>query len=302
MMKPFITHPGLYDMPAEAYHADPCPTPSLSSSGMKKLIQDCPARFHWDNPRLNPAAQEERSNALDFGKAAHTWILQGDTFLSTIVLLPAGMDLRMKEGKAIAAAAEAEGKTLIRASEFAAIQAMRDAILRCDLARPALQDGKAEQSLFWQDEETGVWLRARPDWLPTALTHIPDYKTARSCSPADFERAVEDYGYHIQAAHYLEGIEKTTGTRPDSFFFIVQEKTAPYLVSLCVLDEPAMYWGRMLVRRAIRMFADCLEKDWWPGFDAHVSNIGLPGYALKRYESMSAQGLFDTKEMSHAAE
>ena len=27
-----ITEPGVYTMDAETYHADPCPTPSLSSS------------------------------------------------------------------------------------------------------------------------------------------------------------------------------------------------------------------------------------------------------------------------------
>lgn len=298
-----ITEPGVYDIPADVYHADPCPTPSLSASGMKKIVNDCPARFWWENPRLNPKAEERRTNALDVGKAAHTWIIQGERFEAMIAVMPAELDLRSNAGKAFAA--QAEGKTLIRAHEFEAIKAMREAVLRCDLARLALENGKSEQSLFWQDEETGVWLRCRPDWLPTAMRFIPDYKTARSCAPADFERSVDEYGYHIQAAHYLAGIKAVTGHRPEAFFFVVQEKTAPYLVSACTLNDEAMHWGRLLVRRAIRVFADCLERNWWPGYDGNVSTVGLPGYAAKRYEAMDAMGLFDApttqEDMNHAA-
>lgn len=302
-MTTLITTPGVYDLPLEAYHADPCPTPSLSASGMKKIIHDCPARFWWDNPRLNPKAEEKRTKALDVGTAAHAWIIHGESFVDSIAVMPPELDLRSNAGKAFAVQAEGEGKTLIRSHEFEAIKAMRDAVLRCDLARLALENGQPEQSLFWQDEETGVWLRCRPDWMPTALRFIPDYKTARSCVPADFERSVDEYGYHIQAAHYLDGIGKVTGHQPDAFFFIVQEKQAPYLVSVCALSEEAMHWGRLLVRRAIRVFADCLERDWWPGYDGNVATVGLPGYAAKRYEAMDAMGLFDTpnQETPHVA-
>lgn len=299
---------GIYDMPIEVYHADPCITPSLSASGMKTIITDCPARYWWQNRRLNPQHEEKTTKALSIGKAAHSWIIHGETFVSSIAVMPAELDLRSNAGKAFAAQAEGEGKTLIRAHEFEAIKAMREAVMRCELAQLSFSGGKPEQSLFWQDEETGVWLRCRPDWLPTALRFIPDYKTAASCHPNDFTRSAYQFGYHIQAAHYLEGIERVTGHRPEAFFFIAQEKDAPYLVSLCTLDEEALMWGQRLARRAIRIFERCLERGYWPGYDGGVSTIGLPGYAIKEYEGMDALGLFDApttqKDLpyEHAAE
>lgn len=285
--------PGIYDMSNDVYHADACPTPSLSASGMKRILQECPAAFWWQNRRLNPKAEEKRTKALDIGRAAHLWLLQGEQFEAEIAVMPAGMNLTTNAGKQFAAQAEGDGKTVIRAHEFEAIKAMKESAMRSELVRLSLSNGQAERSLFWQDEETGVWLRCRPDWLPTALQFIPDFKTAASCHPDDFARSVNEYGYHIQAAHTLAGIEAVTGHRPDGFFFVVQEKAAPYLVSICTLDEEALAWGAKLARRAIRVFARCLERGHWPGYDGGVSTVSLPTYALKQLEALEAMGIFD---------
>lgn len=324
---------GIYDMPAEQYHADPCPTPSLSASGMKLILDDCPARFWHGNRRLNPAATDTRTKALDIGTAAHAWLLSQDTFEASISVKPSKedypsaidgvdalrshcQDIGIKPGRTIAEmcrqireadpSAElwpdiieewsrlSDGKTVISQSEFGSIKAMRDAAMSSDMVRMALSAGKPEQSLFWKDEETGVWLRCRPDFLPTVPRFVPDFKTARSAHPNDFRRSTKEFGYHIQAAHYLDGIEQVTGTKPDAFFFIVQEKTAPYLVSLCTLDEEAMLWGARLARRAIRIFAHCLDTGRWPGYDGGVSTIGLPGWAVAEYNAMDALGHFNT--------
>ncbi|WP_454044387.1 phage recombination protein Bet [Cellulosimicrobium sp. Marseille-Q8652] len=103
------------------------------------------------------------------------------------------------------------------------------------LLNPA--SGKAEQSLFWVDQETGVWLRARLDWLPNRVpgrrTIIPDYKTAVSADPWKFRSNAADYGYHMQHAMYLDAVEALGLANPaPAFVFIVQEKTAPYVVTV----------------------------------------------------------------------
>lgn len=288
-----IDKPGIYDMPNDVYHRDPAITPSLSASGMKKIINECPARFWWENRRLNPQAEEKRTKALDIGRAAHLWLLQGEQFSNEIAVMPPDLDLRSNAGKAFAAQAEGEGKSVIRAHEFEAIKAMREAAMRSKLVREELSNGEAERSLFWQDEETGVWLRCRPDWLPTALQFIPDFKTTEDAHPDEFRRAVNKYGYHIQAAHTLAGIEAVTGHRPEGFRFVVQEKKPPYLVSVCALDDEALMVGAAYARRAIRIFSDCLSRDRWPGYDGDVCTIGLPNYAVSEYEAMEAIGLFD---------
>jgi hypothetical protein len=68
-----ITQPGVYDLPADVYHADPVPAElggSLSSSGAKLLLPpSCPAIYQW--ARTHPTY----SDAFDFGHAAHKKVL-----------------------------------------------------------------------------------------------------------------------------------------------------------------------------------------------------------------------------------
>ncbi|WP_242401117.1 hypothetical protein [Acetobacter okinawensis] len=49
-----ITTPGIYDLPEAQYHADPCPTPSLSNSVARILLDESPMHAHFSHPRLNP--------------------------------------------------------------------------------------------------------------------------------------------------------------------------------------------------------------------------------------------------------
>src|SRR5512135_3837265 len=66
-----ITEPGIYDLPADVYHADPVPTGSLSSSGARLLLPpSTPAHFRWAREHPRPSTP-----AMDFGRAAHRIVL-----------------------------------------------------------------------------------------------------------------------------------------------------------------------------------------------------------------------------------
>ena len=49
-----ISEPGVYSLPDDAYHADPCPGPSLSSSVAKLMLDRSPLHAWHAHPRLNP--------------------------------------------------------------------------------------------------------------------------------------------------------------------------------------------------------------------------------------------------------
>lgn len=285
-----ITAPGIYDLPADVYHADPCAAPSIGSSGLRMLLNECPAKF-W-HQHINPERERFDKDVWRIGRAAHTLLLQPDHFHAEIHVLSEDCNLRTNDGKAERDEAIKAGKTVIRHDDFLAIANMVDALKAHDIAGASFVNGQPERSLFWQDEETGVWLRCRPDFLPTALRHIPDYKTAASAKPAKFIRAAYDFGYHMQAAHYLDGIEAVTGRRPDSFYFVVQEKTAPYIVTCLTLDPGAIEWGQIQNRKAIHLFADCLASDHWPGYEADVVEMPLPGYAEAELMRQDTAGKF----------
>lgn len=295
-----IDKPGIYEISLNDYHNDPCAEVSISSSGLRRIENGCPKLFWVDSP-LNPNRERFTKPEFEFGRATHDWLLQKDQFWDFNYVLSKDCNLRTKVGKAEREAALVDGKTVIRHEEFQAVQAMHDEVKEHEFAGAAFENGQAEPTLIWKDQETGVWLRCRPDFLPAVGDWIPDYKTAVSAKPSEFQRAVWNHGYHMQAALYLEGIEAVTGKPPRNFFFVAQEKKPPYIVSIIALDRIAIEWGQLQNRRAIRVFADCLERDHWPGYSSRVEQIGLPTFAEYQLQTRHEAGEFDQHAEETAA-
>jgi hypothetical protein len=283
-----ITEPGVYSMPAADYHADACPTPSLSSSGARKLLSTCPARFWYD--RNNPP---EPSEALDIGSAAHEWLLEGETWPLRHGVLPEDHNARTKAGKEAEEAIVAAGKRPLKWGAFEQIKAMVEALKAHPFAHAAFRNGKPEQSLFWQDEETGIWCRARPDWLPTKGTIITDYKTTRSANPDHLSKAITDYGYHQQAEWYMAGARALGLIKDPGFVFVFQEKEPPYLVTVAEAEPEDIYEASILNRRARHLFARCLRENRWPGYADDVIAIGQRPWARKQFQERKDAGLYE---------
>jgi len=275
-----IAEPGLYTISDAAYHADPVPGGSLSSTGARHLITSCPAMFNHE--QNNP---EKPKKAFDLGRAAHQEVLGEGGGVVTVN----ATDWRTKAAQEARDAAYAEGLTPLLAADVEVIHAMAAAIRSHELASALLNPdhGTPEQSGFWIDPETGVWRRLRVDWFPdrrSGRTIVPDYKTSISADPREFAKAAANFGYHQQADWYLDGLKTLRGDPDMAFVFIVQEKTAPYLVSVVQLDANAMEAGRRLNRRALSIYADCTQTGVWPGYTSGVEVVGLPRWYLNRIE------------------
>lgn len=271
-----ITEPGVYaDVSDIDYHADPVPGGSLSCSGAKKLLPpSTPARFKYELE--NPP---ESTKTFDEGKAAHRLVLGVGPEL---VLVPFE---RWDTNAAKAMVAEARERDAIplKQKQWDMVHGMADALRRHPTASALLdpEHGQAEQSLFWTDRETGVTLRARLDWLPDPTpggrTILADYKSAISAHPDKFARSAADYGYHQQDPWYSMGVRELGLAEDLAFVFIVQEKTAPYLVSICQLHDQDRHLGHVLNRQAIHTYAECKRTGDWPGYP-DVNVVELPGW------------------------
>lgn len=266
-----ITEPGLYDISNADYHKDPVPGGSLSSSGAKKLIAKTPAHYKWDQDH------QEHKDIFDFGTAAHSVVLEGD---ETNLAVLDFKDWRTGPAQEAKAKAYAEGKTPLLTKDLAQVRAMAEQIRNHPEASFLLKDGVPEKSAFWQ-HETGVWLRARFDWLPNSRGRgmlIPDYKTAASAEPGKFSRSSADYGYHQQAAFYCDAAKALGLSEDPVMLFIVQEKEGPYAVNVIEIHEEDVMMGRALNEKAIRTYQDCKAKNEWPGYKMG-DPIRLPKYA-----------------------
>ncbi len=289
-----ITAPGAYSadiVPIEAYHGgEICPGPSISATGLKLIANRSPLHY-WHQSALNPDREpqaEKRHFAI--GKAVHDTLLLGDRWPSSYHVLPEGFSraAKVQQAEAIAAAdaAIAAGKTTLSAADAATVQAMARSLRRNAFATAALSNGEPEVTLAWQDKETGVWCRARPDFLPRKRLIVPDVKTAADGSPEAFSRAISSFGYHIAAAHYMAGIEAIFGERPKHWLHVVIETPAPHAVALYELPPEDIEIGEDIRRRALRTFADCLAADRWPGYAADIVPVGLSSWARKSHETM----------------
>lgn len=271
--------PGLHtDLSNEAYHADKT---SLSSSGARKLLPpSCPAKFRWEQDNPQPP-----SKTFDHGNAAHKTVLGNGPDLEVVP----GARWDTGEAKARIAAIRERGGIPLKQRDFDMVHAMAAAIRRHPLAAALLDPayGAPEQSGFWIDGPSGIRRRVRFDWLPSMQSGrliVPDFKTAVDASSAAFQKSIDKYGYNQQAAWYEEAAQALgLGDEVTELLFIVQEKTAPYLVNVIGLDYFAREIGRAKNRAAIDIFAECTASGVWPGYaDGDPNYLPLPGWAENR--------------------
>lgn len=287
-----IDKPGEYPaLTMEEYHSDICAGPSISASRLHTLIAECPAIF-WETSILNPSRVEEKTTkAFDIGRASHALCLGEPQFYSYFVISPYD-DFRKKEAQEWR---NAQTKTVLKAAEFDTVLAMADAQRRSPQVARAFVDGRPEISLIFQDKETGIWLKSRPDWLPDdpASRPLTQYKTCRSIEPRKLSLDAFSYGYHIGAALELDAVQAVLGVKPIGICHVVQDKSVPYLAELRMFDGDGIEFGRREYRRALRLFAKCWEKhlagkperEAWPGFTDTPQYFDVPYYIRQKMEN-----------------
>jgi len=302
---PMITEPGAYpDISNEDYHRNPhlLPGPSLSSSGAKRILSQSPYHFWFDSP-LNPNRPAEADKPhLNVGKAAHDLILLSERWEEFYHVLPEGFHSghTNKWAEAIAAreVAQKRGQTVLRHEDAAIVKEVADRIRDNKLAMATLTGGATEETLAWQDPQTGVWLRARPDFRPDSILMkrgvmaVSDLKfmAPTFCSPSGFSRAIDNFGYHQSAAFYSDGIRAIYGHYPTHWVFVVVEKEPPHTVSIYELPAEDIERGRLLNRRAINLFAQCLERGEWPAYaEKNPREVGLPPWARSRIDDATPE-------------
>lgn len=264
-----VDEPGIYELPEAEYFAQ---AHALSASGIKLLLPpSCPAKFRW--------AQDHRvhKGIYDVGSAAHKLILGSGPEIEVIE----ADSWRTNAAKDARDYARMAGRIPVLTADYERVRAMAAQITRHPLARKLFDPdhGQPEMSLFWTDAGTGVPCRARPDWLPDPrggrLT-IPDYKSADDAGPEAVMRAVGNFGYHIQHAHYCAGAAACGLDEDPAFVFVFQEKDQPYLVNVVQLDAAAIQSGRIACQAGAEIFRDCMAADAWPGYPLTIPEIPLP--------------------------
>lgn len=218
----------------------------------------------------------EDTQALRFGRALHAAILTPSAFKREYAAAP-DCDRRTKEGKetyALWHSALTPGTTILSAEEMETIQGMVKSYRSNKEARALLRNTRREVPKFWTDPETGLLCKCRLDVIkPDAVV---DIKTTLDASTGAFIRDTMKYGYHVQAAHYLKGVEARTGRRSE-WYFLVIEKKPPYCVHILRASAELIELGAYERARLMEKLRHCIDTDTWPAYESE--ELTLPAWA-----------------------
>lgn len=305
--------PGMFlNVPNEQYHAGP----GVSKSQLDHL-HNAPALLEWSR---NAPRDEEARAAVDIGDALHALLLEPDRFeseyvtdfvppegaLVTIDQIKAAMDERgigytSKDTKGTLVnklldidpdapvldrlretwAEEVRGRTILSAAECRKLHLMHASVMAHPFARALIEaPGPVEASIYWNDPDTGLLCRCRPDKLPelAGLRIVLDVKTTADMD--QFAASVEDYRYHVQDSFYSEGYLQHFGVAPDAFVFLVvstSRDAGRYPVRCFALPAEDKLAGHSAMRADLATYAECQRTGVWPG----IETITRPSWARR---------------------
>lgn len=267
-----------YGVPASVYHADPCPTPSLSSGAARTILAKSPAHAAMENVRLGGTPRESTAS-MDTGSLIHA-ILSGE---QGEISVGAFADYRTKAAQTWRDDRRAAGKIPVLADQY------EEALTVADKVRERAAQGITERSPFSSEakhEVTAIWkegdvfCRGRYDVLITdehGNADIWDWKSTKDVSDRGIEKSIASFRYDIQAAFYMRGLE-SLGYKPHqmSFIFVFFETVEPYTVRRVVLSQEYLAQARKEVSEAITKWQECQQSGVYPVTPPDTLTVEIP--------------------------
>jgi hypothetical protein len=272
-----ITKPGFYSgVPLETYHSKGiCGGPAVSSTNLRTCWLRSPAHMFvtWaENP---DAEQRAPSRSMVLGSAAHHLLLGEDNFKTKYIAQPAtyrdkvtAKDKPWHNGADYCKAWNEKwltgGRVPVTMTELKTIVAMSKSLALDPLVNDGLLRGAVECSGFALDQETGLWIKIRPDVIPASAADYVDLKTIHEVTTPALQSAIRSYGYHQQGALIWEVCDQLE-LPFETFVLMCIETAAPYCARAVPLTEDDLARGRLQNRAMLRKIATCLTQGHWPG-------------------------------------
>lgn len=293
--------PGLYsDVSMPAYHE----IHAVSSSGLSKLKQS-PAHLksYIDD-------EYEETHALKLGRMVHICVLEPEIWDEKIVCLGDCEATKKGDGEPCTNSAKGvwdetelcgthsrglgepdEDIKTVKQKDYEAAMAIRETILNSMRTRDLVRtDGESEYTMIWEDPDTGLKCKARMDrYSPNVPSGaIVDLKTTRSADPDYFSKKIFDYGYYLQAAHYLKGAQ-ALDLDIKHFVIIACEKKPPYAVRPYRMRDALSDPVEDELFDLYHLWKRCIETDSWPGYPDRLVDISVPGWAEDKMDTERQQ-------------
>lgn len=253
----------------ETYHENP----ALGSSMVKTLIEESPK--HFKAKYIDKIVERKETKSLKFGSAIHLAILEPMEFAKRFAVEP---DLRRNTNAYKDwLAAQSPDAVVISGDDMLNLNGMINAIKEHKDASKMLERGIPERSIY--QARDGINIKARPDFLHENGDVI-DFKSTIDCAFGEFRNQAYRLNYHVSAAMYLDVVELEFGKLTDrNFWFIAQEKIAPWDVSVFRANEIFMGRGDVQYKKGLWLYKTCLETGVWPGKQSAAEDLDCPPWS-----------------------
>lgn len=274
--------------------------PGVRQSTLADMAQS-PA--HCKSALENP---KDCTPALKFGRLFHTAIFEPDEFRvgHSHLVKPAGMKFSTKAGIAWlnehCVLGDWTEDDILTAKEADDIAGMGKAIRDHDIAGPLTEcEGLNEVSAFsfadnwaeiggvqWDASNCSLIRKCRPDRIcvdSKGRIWVVDLKSCEDARESACANSAASYGYHRQAAYYLD-VLSDLGVNVEGFIHVFVEKKPPYGVNAFRIIDDHIDIGRQMYRAELAAFAKCQAMGNWPGYTSGIKPLELPHWAVRREE------------------
>lgn len=127
-------------------------------------------------------------------------------------------------------------------------------------------------SAQWKQGNITVPLKCMIDFEWTSF--LADLKTSQFVGHLSWPRHCFKFGYHMQAALYLDMYNAARGYEcATDFYHICQESSPPYQIGRRLLSQEFIQIGRDSYQQILGNYVRCLSTNRWPGYDDHEGAI-----------------------------
>lgn len=190
-------------VPIDIYHGDECKTFD-SCTALKKALDHYDDYLHAKYEDLTPTIALERGGAFHAEMEARHWDLEAAEIIESET---AGINTKKWQAQKEAN----PGQFVLPAEEIKLVSKMADKVWLKGRKLNTFANVWPELSLFWQDEETQLLLKTRPDLTRFDRRMFGEYKTTRCRSRAEFAKEIANRNYDFQLAMQADGLYQTTG-------------------------------------------------------------------------------------------
>lgn len=268
-------NPGIYDISNNEYHS----SDGISRSGIS-LLKKSPLDY-WYKYLSGKQEEKKDTKSMDFGSLVHTLVLEPHLFDKEFIIEEKhdGRTAIGKQGK-IEFEEKAKGRIVVSKDMLDMATVMQHEVLNHPHAAAILNGASFEKSLYWNDDETGVLCKTRPDIWNHEIMVLCDLKTSNDPSRRGFASSALAYDYHIQAAMQIDSVFIHTGILIDIFTFIVLPKEPPYKPYIYILDDMAIEKGRREYKDGLKLLKRCIETNRWDEDRNHPIGLNFTEYQL----------------------